>query len=247
MIDTFITVRSTSSRLPRKCFLPFGQVNILEHIIVRAKDYGLSPIVCTTKSQKDDQIISIASRLNVRSFRGSAVNKLQRWRDCCREFKIKTFHTIDADDPFFCGEEVKRSFNMLKSGYDMIAPPLSSSNGGATVGYSLTSDIVERACKGIDPDTDTEMMWFYIERIKNLKKKILCDPKTAVIKHRMTLDYPEDYILLEAVRLIAGNLATREQVYKVLRDNPDLAIINKFRSIEWADNQRKHNCINNKG
>jgi spore coat polysaccharide biosynthesis protein SpsF (cytidylyltransferase family) len=238
MIPAFITVRSTSSRLPQKCFLPFGEVCVLEHIINRTRHYGLEPIICTTTESEDDQIVGLSSRLDVKFFRGSVINKLQRWLDCCRAYRIDAFHSVDADDPFFCGEEMHRSFELLNSGYDMVAPSLSSSGGGATVGYSLKTEILEKTCESLDEDTDTEMMWSYVERVSELKKITLSEPQKAVIRHRMTLDYPEDYVLLEAVRLIVGNLATREQVSEALQNNPDLANINAFRSAEWSENQK---------
>jgi len=238
-ITALITVRSTSSRLPGKCFLPFGQGSVLEHVINRAHHYGLDPVICTTQDGEDDRIAGLASRLGIRCFRGSRINKLQRWNDCCHEFGIEAFHSVDADDPFFCGDEVRRSFALLESGYDMIAPAPSSSSGGATVGYSLRAEIVEKACIGLHYETDTEMMWSYIERVPGIRKIILGEPLTAIIHARMTLDYPEDYVLLEAVRLIVGNLASREQIADVLERNPDLTEINAFRSSEWSENQRK--------
>jgi len=150
---------------------------------------------------------------------------------------VTAFHSVDADDLFFCGDEVRRSFALLEEGYDMVAPSPSSSNGGATVGYSLKYDIVDKACQNLNPNTDTEMIWSYINRIPGLRKTILPDPESAIINQRLTLDYPEDYILLEAIRLMVGNLATREDIYKVLNDNPGLAEINAFRSSEWLNNQ----------
>ncbi len=232
-----------SSRLPQKCFLPFGKASVLEHVIRRVKYFDLEPIVCTTNDIEDNDIAELALKLNIKCFRGSTVNKLLRWRDACREFDISKFHSVDADDPFFCGDEVKRSFDLLESGYDMVCPSPSSSSGGATVGYSLRSDLVEKACVGLNEFTDTEMMWSYVERVEGLRQIILSDPVEAVISYRMTLDYPEDYILLEAVRLIAGNLASRSDIAKVLENNPDLANINAFRSDEWSETQRKKSIL----
>lgn len=236
-IPAFITVRSASRRLPGKCFLEFGDMTVLEHVIRRALHYGLEPIVCTTQDETDDAIAELAIKSNVKYFRGPTVNKLLRWRLCCEYFGLSSFHSVDADDPFFCGEEVRRSYDLLKSGCDMVAPSPSSSSGGATVGYSLTADIVARATTGTSTDSDTEMMWSYMDRVKGLKKITLSDPEHFIIRYRMTLDYPEDYILLEAVRLIVGNLATREQIYQVLGANPDMAKLNAFRSVEWSENQ----------
>ena len=91
MDNALITVRASSSRLPRKCFLPFGKINVLEHIIKRAEHYNLKPIVCTTNNADDEEIVKIAIKLGVQYFCGSSINKLQRWRDCCRKYKIKIF------------------------------------------------------------------------------------------------------------------------------------------------------------
>ena len=53
MIDGMITVRSQSSRLPEKCFLEFGNGNVIEHMIRRAKFFKINPIVCTTFEKEE--------------------------------------------------------------------------------------------------------------------------------------------------------------------------------------------------
>jgi len=62
MVPAFITVRSRSTRLPDKCLLPFGDKNVLEHVIRRAKHFGLEPVVCTTNDPSDDRVVKIAQR-----------------------------------------------------------------------------------------------------------------------------------------------------------------------------------------
>ena len=236
-IPAFITVRSSSTRLPEKCFLPFGNGTVLEHMIQRVQFYNLEPIVCTTTEDSDDAIVDLAKKCNVKFYRGPIANKLLRWSQCCEHFSLDSFHSVDSVDTFFFGDEVKRSYELLQTGFDMVAPSPSSSNGGATVGYSLTADIVKRASLGMSDDLDTEMMWSYIERVSGLKKIVLKDPSNFVVKNRMTLDYHEDYVLLEAIRLMIGNLATREQVFNIIKKNPNLVKINEFRSGEWKQGQ----------
>ena len=234
----FITVRTSSTRLPKKCLLPFGESTVLNHIIRRAVSYGIEPIVCTSTSKEDDIIQEIANKEGVKCYRGSLDNKLQRWLDCAMYFNIDAFHTIDADDPFFDGNEMKDSMRILQEeGVDMINPTESSSAGGASVGYSLTTDIVKRACKDLDKDTDTEMMWYYMEKISDLKTKILPETRKNITKMRLTLDYEEDYWLLESVRRILGNLTSRDEVDQLFLSNPDMYKINWFRNEEWKSGQ----------
>ncbi|MBL7004351.1 MAG: hypothetical protein ISR69_10030 [Gammaproteobacteria bacterium] len=234
----FITVRTSSTRLPKKCLLPFGESTVLNHIIRRAVSYGIKPIVCTSTSKEDDTIEEIANKEGVKCYRGSLDNKLQRWLDCAMHFNIDAFHTIDADDPFFDGNEMKDSMRMLQEEkLDMVEPTKSSSAGGASVGYSLTTDIVKRACKDLDKDTDTEMMWYYMEKISDLKAKILPETRKKITKVRLTLDYEEDYWLLESVRRILGNLASKGEVERLFLSNPDMYKINWFRNEEWQSAQ----------
>ena len=237
MINVFITVRSKSTRLPNKCFLPFGKLTVVEHVMTRAKHANLRPIICTTNNAEDKEIVALSRKHNIDYFCGSEINKLKRWDDCCLHYNLKSFHTVDADDPFFCSDEVTRSHELLLTGFDMVTPSPSSSNGGATVGYSLTSEIINLACKSIDEDTDTEMMWSFLEKIEGIKIHKLDDPKDYISKERMTLDYQEDYIKLLEVLKLVGPLATRGEVSDCLHQNPQLNDINSSRNEEWKKNQ----------
>lgn len=237
-ISSFITVRTSSSRLPQKCLLPFGNRNVIEHIIDRTKYYQLDPIICTSNDPSDDILEEIARKEEVKVFRGSMVNKLKRWVDCCNCFSIKEFHTVDADDPFFDGELIKNSMRLLAEGYDVVYPTESSSAGAASVGYSLTSEIVRKAVKLTDADTDTEMMWYYLDKIPGIKKTTLPESIKNNYKVRLTLDYEEDYWLLQSVRRIIGNNCSRNEVDNLFKSNPDLYKVNWFRNEEWKDVQQ---------
>jgi len=235
-IPAFITVRTTSSRLPQKCLLPFGEGNVIEHVIRRARFFGLDPVVCTTDNVSDDVLEHIARQEGVKVFRGSETHKLKRWLDCCQAFHITAFHTVDADDPFFDGELVKKRFALLSGGYDVVTPTAASSAGSASVGYSLTEAIVRKACALTDAE-DTEMMWYYLDKVPGLKKIQLTDTDMAPIQVRLTLDYEEDYWLLCTVLRLAGPNAQRREVDGLFRRNPDLYQMNWFRNQEWKNAQ----------
>lgn len=122
-VNGLVTVRTSSSRLPGKCLLPFGDATVLDHIIRRAVAFGIDPVVCTSTDPSDDAIEGIALAQGVKCFRGSLQNKLKRWSDCAAHFDLQAFHTVDADDPFFDGDEIKRSMRLLaEGGYDMVCP-----------------------------------------------------------------------------------------------------------------------------
>jgi spore coat polysaccharide biosynthesis protein SpsF (cytidylyltransferase family) len=130
------------------------------------------------------------------------------------------------------------SLDLLRSkDCDVVCPTESSSAGGASVGYSLTTAIIKKALEKLDPDTDTEMMWYYLEKVSQVKMEILPEASNANIKVRLTLDYEEDYWLLASIARILGNSASRDAVNQLFLNNPDFSKINFFRNKEWKDAQ----------
>ena len=235
-IPGFITVRTASSRLKKKCLLRFGEGNVLEHIIRRARFFGFEPLVCTTSLEEDDLLEQIAENEHCLVYRGSAEDKLQRWLGACEKFGIMSFHTIDADDPFFDGQLGQESFQLLGQGYDIVYPSTRVYIGG--VGFSVTRDTIRRACSMKHSD-DTEMMWYFIEKVPHIKKIELPVPDARTANIRLTLDYEEDYWTLLTVLRILGPQATRGEIEDLFSRNPDLHKINWFRNVEWKRMQEE--------
>lgn len=236
-IPGFVTVRTGSSRLNAKCLLRFGEGNVLEHILRRARYFDIEPVVCTTTLKEDDIIVDIAEKEGCRVFRGSTEDKLDRWLRAAEKYDIESVHTVDADDPFFDGELGHRSFRLLhEGGYDIVHPSGTAYIGA--VGYSLTRDVMEKAC-AIKTSSDTEMMWYFIEKVPELKKTELHVPGVRVEKLRLTLDYDEDYWLLSSVLRMLGPNAGWREVEDLFVRNPDLYKVNWFRNDAWKKNQEE--------
>lgn len=233
-----ITVRTSSERLPKKCLLPFGKDNIITHIIKRTESYDIEPIVCTSIEKSDDVIEKICYELGVKIFRGSRNNKIKRWSDCTSFFNIEHFHTIDADDPFFDGNEMKRSMSLLKkNNLDIVEPYKYSTSGAGILGYSFLSSYLSEICNHLDDEVNTEHIPDFIYDNNNFKKETILPLKITNLKMRLTLDYEEDYTLLSSIRLLLGNNATRDQINNLFERNPDLHKINWFRQIDYLKRQ----------
>ena len=159
------------------------------------------------------------------------MNKLKRWLDCAEHFNVNAFHTIDADDPY--DEEMITSLDLLRSKDCDVVCPTESSSAEASVGYSLTTAIIKKALENLDADTDTEMMWYYLEKVGQIKMINLPETTNNSSKVRLTLDYEEDYWLLASIVRILGDNPLENEVMQLLLKNPDLAKINLFRNDEW--------------
>ena len=234
-IDSMITVRSKSTRLPQKCFLPFAGKTVIEHIIDRALEFNIDPILCTTLEEDDNSLEKLATTRGIRYFRGSTEDKLKRWKDACEKYNVKKFVSIDADDLFFDRDLVYKSYNTIKDGYDFVTHPENLPYEGC-VGYGITYDIINEACE-IKKTDNTEMIWVFVEQIKNLKKAFLSTPDGRK-NIRLTLDYKEDYWLMLVVERILGPYACMSEILSLFEKNPDLHKVNWFRNDEYKKNHQ---------
>jgi spore coat polysaccharide biosynthesis protein SpsF len=236
----FITVRSSSSRLKKKCFLDFGNITVLEHIILRCIYGGLSPVICTTENVADIKIIKLAKLMNIKYFQGSEKNKILRWYMCSKKLKINNFHTIDADDLFFDWDAVKKSLQLLKkTKKDVILPSKVSREGGASEGYSFSRFGLEKMIKEYkilkSKKSDIEMIDNFLA---NLNKKTLNGYNYQIKKVRLTLDYVEDYTFFKKIRDKLGNFSHRKKINLFLKKNLNLSKINYFKNKEWSNRQQ---------
>lgn len=234
----FLTVRTNSTRLPEKCFLPFGETNVLGHVIRRAKFAGLEPIVCTSINKSDDKIDLFCKESGVSIYRGPLDNKILRWYECAHSFKVEIFHTIDVDDPFFDSKLINQSMDLLiNENLDVVYPTELSSNGSASVGYSIRLSALEKEIKYIGSIKEVEMVDSVFDQLKSLKKKILTTNLLDFPNIRLTLDYPEDYWLLLFVLRELGPNCSRDDLATLFSRNPDLFKFNWYRNKEWTAKQ----------
>jgi spore coat polysaccharide biosynthesis protein SpsF len=239
-IHTFLTVRVSSSRLPNKCFLPFGDDSVLGHAINRTLYSGFIPIVCTSNDKTDDKIEDYCKEKNIKVFRGSLNNKLQRWLDCAQHYQIEYFHTIDVDDPFFDPEHVLESMDLLAShNLDVVYPTSTSSKGAATVGYSIRVSYLKDVVQNINESAEIEMVDEIFEKFEGTNSCKLISDLVDLNQVRLTLDYIEDYWLLSFLVRTLGRNCTRQQLVTFFNRNPDLYKINWFRNEEWEINQNR--------
>tara|TARA_Y100000389_G_scaffold147641_1_gene146575 strand:- start:45450 stop:46214 length:765 start_codon:yes stop_codon:yes gene_type:complete len=246
MYFAFITVRTNSKRLPNKCFKELNNIKIIDHCILRAKSFKIIPIICTSNNPADKILIKHAKKNKIRIFRGSEKNKIKRWYDCAKYFGIKKFHTIDADDPYFDPSSIKKSLNSLNNRYNIILPSNASRIGGASEGYSFSNfgistlyeSLFKYSFKKLET-FDTEMIDKFIDNL-HLKKKFFIGVKYEIKRNiRLTLDYKEDYDLLQIIGKNFKYSSSRLKINNFLRNNKNLLEINFFLNKKWKNKQDK--------
>jgi spore coat polysaccharide biosynthesis protein SpsF len=237
-----LSVRDKATRLPGKVLKPLGDGNVTEFLIRRLRQSQRAEciVLATSTDPRDAVLGAIAKREGIAAFRGSADDKLLRYRDACRAFRLDFAVVVDGDDPFVSVEHIDRLIAQLRQStvdYVVFANlPL-----GAT-GFGVAAAALEKICAG-RPERDTEL-W---GRLFLDDPRFVCaslsesDPLYARPEIRMTLDYEADYRFFVAVAegLKARGLPpTFAAIMSHLADNPDLLAINRDAPLAYEAHRR---------
>lgn len=130
-IGMIIQARVGSTRLPNKVlkYLPFdSEITVLAQDIRRVKrsKYLNKIIIATTENSKDDDIVRIAKEENVKFFRGSEKDVLERHYLAAKENKIDVIVRVTSDCPCVDSEIIDMViYEYLKDdSYDFVATVL---------------------------------------------------------------------------------------------------------------------------
>lgn len=237
----FVTVRTGSSRLPKKALLEINGRTTIELVIDRAKRSSKAQIIilCTTKLKNDDVFCQIAQKNGIAFFRGSAEDKLMRWKGAAEKFEVEFFVTADGDDLLCDPELVDLAFEQYdRSGADFIEGK-NIPCGGFTYGIKVSA--LNKVCE-IKDSTDTEMMWVYFTDTGLFKTETLGNIPEILQRPeiRITLDYEDDLkfftVIFEHFK-DEPNFLLRD-VIVFLDKNPGVIKINQYLQERFLNNQK---------
>ena len=225
----FITVRSNSSRLPAKAYKKIKDKYTIEYVISQAKKSKLAKnvILCTTDLQEDDLLCKIAEDNKILYFRGSEIDKLERWNGACQKYNVDFFVTADGDD-LFCSHEL---FVLAFKQYNN--EPCDFIYGEGLVCGSFTYGINSMALREVCDIKDTDDTNLYNTKPLNGVPEVF---KRNDI--RMTLDYDDDFKFFSSVinSINKEDFNTRD-VLHFLDQNKNIIDINFYLEEKWKSNQ----------
>jgi spore coat polysaccharide biosynthesis protein SpsF len=241
----FITVRTGSTRLPRKALLDIlpGTPTIV-YLMRRVKTAKLADrvVLCTTELPDDDILCELASKEGVDFFRGSAEDKLERWRGAAEKYGVDCFVTADGDD-VLCEPELLdlglKQFTKPDAPDFIEAPHVAC--GAFTYGIKVSA--LKKVCE-IKDSSQTEMMWVYFKETGLFKLALLegADPVFLHPEIRLTLDYEDDFKFFKTVidTFEAGPKPYGlRQILPYLVAHPEITAINAYLQEAFLENQRK--------
>ncbi len=234
-----ITARTPSRRLPSKIKKKiFKNKRTIDLIIERAKKTNLPIILATTKKKEDNFLCNyVKKKHDIKVFRGD-FSKVKRWYQCFKKYKIKIACFIEGDDPLFNYRFYTKEINK-KINYEIMTYPKNIITGiffhiitfkGIYKMYNFAKKNGYRDTEIIDP---------FVKKAKLRKKIIRLEKIFKNKKIRLTLDYPEDYTLIQKITKNLGYLPETIDIVKFLIKNKKMSKINFFRESDYLNNQSK--------
>jgi spore coat polysaccharide biosynthesis protein SpsF len=232
-IGIIIQARMGSTRLPGKIMLDLGGKPVLLHVVERCRKANVDEvIVATTTDKKDDAIVDFCKENNVKYFRGSEDDVLDRYYQCAKKFELTHIIRVTSDCPVIdfniINELIKK---YIEGDYDYASNI--AENRTFPRGYDVEVfkfDILKNTKDNAKLKSEKEHVTKYI--INNLKKFEVyqLDNNTDYSYIRLTLDEKEDYLLIKKVfeKLYKqNNYFNLQDVLELIKNNPTLIKINQ--------------------
>ena len=199
-----IQARLSSQRLPNKVIKPIlNERSILDIIILRLKKItpGFPIILATGDNQKNNELLSYASKYDILFFSGSEDDVLDRFIQCAKKFKLRQVLRVCADNPFLDYKLAEKIIAVSQQGnYDYVS--YSVKNRPAILShYGFFSEVVNcdtlaKAHLEIGSQSDKEHVTPYIYNHPERFSIRLEETPTKIVNEgniRLTVDTEIDF------------------------------------------------------
>ncbi len=207
-VVAIIQARTSSKRLPKKVLKPLpyqGNVTVLQHVIRRVKKAKKvdDVVVATTFNEEDDIIIRISNEEDVKWFRGSEEDVLERYYLCALENKADIIVRVTSDCPCIDSAVIDLIVKEhIKGRYDYTSNTIMRSYPRGMDVEVFNFNALEEAYRKSTRTYEREHVTPYIYKTcpKIFRIGNVIAPKDLSFPDiRITIDTNEDYALLCAV------------------------------------------------
>lgn len=232
-----------SSRLSGKTLKNLNGKPLLWHVYNRCKTskYADLVVVATTTDKSDNPIEKFCKKHKIPCFRGEENNVLSRYYGAAKKFKIDIVIRIPGDCPLTDSHTIDRcfvSFKRQKCDYiSNVVPGERTFPRGLDVevfSFSALEKAYNEAVEDIDKEHVTPYIWRNNKREYKIGE-IVTAPPDLKRSYRLTVDYPEDFTLINTIYKKLGKykIIPAVKAIKFLDKRPEIASIN-------ADCEQKH-------
>ena len=231
-IGAIVQIRVDSTRLPKKALSDILGKPMTLRLLERLQRSELinEIIVATTKNKTDDELVKIVEENNIKIFRGSTEDVLDRYYQAAKQNDIDIIARITGDCPLVDPEIVDNMIRyFLDNDFDYVSNTIKPTYPDGICVEVFSYKTLEKTWNEARLMSEREHVTPYITKhpesfnINNFKNN------EDLSDLRWTVDEPQD---LEFVREIFNRLYNKKNVFhmrdvlKLLEKNPELKNIN---------------------
>lgn len=235
-VAVIVAARMKSSRLKGKALLPIAGKPSVERCLENCLSIpNAELVVLATSNLEDDDVLAehtLDGRVSV--WRGDPDDVIARYLGACEYHQIDVIIRVTADCPAVSPEIASLLLDEhFASGADFTAPASfavgSNSEVYNTRALRTVVDLIGKA-------EHSEYMTWYMKNNPDIFKLCFLNlPSELVRPYRMTLDYPEDLAMFEALysRLEVSSYAALPDVFRVLDAHPEIVAMNGHLDVQY--------------
>ena len=237
MIGCILQARMSSTRLPGKVMMKIDNENtMLDCVINQLKNSKQikNLVIATTEQKEDDVIVELVKRREIKYFRGSKKDVLDRYYQCAKKFDFSEIIRITADNPLIDYEILDTVVEHFKSNnYDYITidrPQINTFHQTYPWGYNVevfTFSALENAWKNAELTSEREHVTPNFYKNNEIFKQTSIENSEDLSRFNCTVNTKYD---LELIQKIYSNIKKRpillSDVIKLFKANPELVKIN---------------------
>lgn len=246
MIVGIIQARMGSARLPGKILKKVNGVALLGYQVGRVRKSRLLDkiVVATSVLDKDDVVEEFCKKNNIECFRGSEDDVLSRYYECAQKYNADIVVRLTADcplsDPKITDDTIKFYIDTKVDYVANTVPPETSKYPDGFDVEVFSMKALKKAYEEASNPHDREHVTFYFWKYNNGFKTAQLYNSKNYSKYRLTVDYPEDF---EVVEFVIKELKKRksfghiDEIIEILDTNPVIKTKNSkyYSGIGWKN------------
>jgi spore coat polysaccharide biosynthesis protein SpsF (cytidylyltransferase family) len=204
-IAIVLQARRSSRRLPAKALAHIGEATLLEHCLHRLILSRVGEVMlATTEAPEDDELAQLATRMGVRTFRGSTNDVLGRYMAAAQLLEADVVIRATGDNPAVDIDAPARVLRALRE-----ASADYACEDGLPLGAgveALTMPTLWKAAAAARSPEDREHVTLFVKRYADVFRVVRAEAPQALARSelRFTVDTPEDLDYMRRLFAQAG-------------------------------------------
>jgi spore coat polysaccharide biosynthesis protein SpsF (cytidylyltransferase family) len=231
-VVAIVQARLGSSRLPGKVLMSLAGIPVIDRVISQLQySSRLSGIVvATTEKPEDDRLVEHLCQRNVRFFRGSELDVLDRYYQCALCIGANSIVRVTADCPFIDPSVVDQVVDLYERSQAMYASNIEPETFPDGLDVEVFSfEALEWSWRESSAASDREHVTQFIRRHSDWFSRANLESPVKLDDLRWTLDEPADYQFLDQVaRQFSAKLGpvSINEILEILQRYPELTAVN---------------------